>query len=259
MAYTSPRTSVVRRVRDRSSGSKVTSRRRQAYQYIVERLVAGEFHGRPVREIPLAKEIGVSRTPVREAIGQLVAEGVLSDAAGRGAICVEPSRRDIVELYELREALEVYAVGKAARQGISRKDDEALGRLVDEIAECRSLLKRSGKPALQGERLRQFLTCDYRFHVLLLQSAGNERIAKAVADARLLIRIFTLRREHHTSELLAQIETFHRDVLEATRRGDAAQAQEILGEHIRLSLEEMLAVYEDPKQADHPATWFPDP
>ena len=236
-----------------------TSRRRLAYEHILGRIVAGEFRsGGALREIPLAKEIGVSRTPVREALGQLVAEGLLREFPGRGAMFVEPTRRDIIELYELREALEVYAVGKAAQQGIGRKENEALDRLVDEIGECRSLLKKSGKPLLDGDLLQRFRVADYRFHVLLLQSAGNERLAKAAGDTRLLIRIFALRRTHHSIELLAQIETFHRGILDAVRCGEPDRARRTLSEHICLSMEERLAEYEDPRHAGHPDNAFQD-
>ena len=233
------------------------SRRRRAYEHILGRIVAGEFQaGGAFCEISLAQEIGVSRTPVREAIGQLVAEGVLRETPGRGATFVEPTRRDIVELYELREALEVYAVGKAARQGISRKQRETLEGLVAEIGQCRELLIASGQPRLTGELLQRFRVADYRFHLLVLQSAGNQRITKAAGDTRLLIRIFALRREHHSAELLTQVETFHRGILEAVCRGEPHEAQRILGEHIRLSMEEMLAEYEDPQQANHPGNPF---
>ena len=224
------------------------SRRQLAYDHILRRLLAGGFlGGSALHEIPLAKEIGISRTPVREAIGQLVAEGVLHESPGRGAAFIEPNRREIIELYELREALEVFAVRKAARHGISGKESETLGELVKEIRDCRLLLEKSRKPALRGQLLERFLAADFRFHALLLQSAGNERIAKAAANTRLLIRIFAMRREHHSASLLKQIEVFHRDILEAVRRGDVEQAGRLLGEHIRLSLEERLAEYANPQ------------
>jgi DNA-binding GntR family transcriptional regulator len=224
------------------------TRRQLAYDHILRKVTAGEVRaGSALHEIPLAKELGISRTPIREAIGQLVAEGVLHESPGRGASFVEPSRREIIELYELREALEVYAARKAAREGIRRKESEVLGGLVEEIRTCRLLLKKSGEPVLRGELLQQFLTADFRFHMLLLQSAGNERIAKVAAHTRLLIRIFTIPRQHHSASLLEQIEVYHRDVLESVKQGDSEKAGRVLGEHIRLSMEERLAEYEDPR------------
>jgi DNA-binding GntR family transcriptional regulator len=242
--------------RTKATSSTATTCRRLVYDHIVRGLVAGEFAaGSALREIPLAKKIGVSRTPVREAIGQLVAEGMLHETPG-GVMFVEPSRRDIIELYELREALEVFAVAKAARLGIGRAEAQALDGLVDEVHQCRALLSDSGAPVLSGSLLQRFLSADFRFHVLLLQSAGNERISRAAADARLLIRIFTLQRAHHTAELLEQIESYHRETLRAVQAGDAEKASKVLAEHIHLSLEERLAEYQGPQQISHHQNLF---
>lgn len=228
---------------------KTGSRRRVAYDYILQRITSGQIAaGDPLSEIPLANEIGVSRTPVREAINQLVAEGILQEIPGRGAGLAEPTKRDIIELYELREALEVYSVGQSAKRGIRDKELETLGKLVDEVRESRELLEASGKKVLTGELLKRFVNADLRFHVLLLESAGNERIAKLGGDTRLLIRIFTMRREHHTAPLLEQIHAYHRGILEAVRAGNAPEAMRLLGEHIRLSLEERLDEYESRRQ-----------
>lgn len=228
---------------------KTGSRRRVAYDYILQRITSGQIAaGDPLSEIPLANEIGVSRTPVREAINQLVAEGILQEIPGRGAGLAEPTKRDIIELYELREALEVYSVGQSAKRGIRDKELETLGKLVAEVRECRQLLESSGKKVLTGELLKRFVNADLRFHVLLLESAGNERIAKLGGDTRLLIRIFTMRREHHTAPLLEQIHSYHHGILEAVRAGNAPEAMRLLGEHIRLSLEERLDEYESRRQ-----------
>ena len=91
------------------------SAREKAYVLIQQKIARGELPpGSAVSEIPLAQELGSSRTPVREALGQLVAEGLLEQTPNRGAVVVQLGRQDIIDLYELREALEVYAVGKAA-------------------------------------------------------------------------------------------------------------------------------------------------
>src|ERR1700712_3847581 len=90
--------------------------REKAYQYIQSRIADGDLpSGSAISELLLAKELGSSRTPVREALGQLVSEGLLEQTPNRGTIVVRLSREDIVDLYELREALEVYVVAKVAR------------------------------------------------------------------------------------------------------------------------------------------------
>ena len=84
---------------------------------------------------------------VSEAVDQLVAEGLLEQTPNRGAVVVRLTRQDIIELFELREALEVFAAGKAARQPSMPVELERMERQGDEIRELRDELNRSGKPA----------------------------------------------------------------------------------------------------------------
>ena len=228
-----------------SGGRKSASYSRQVYQQLVRKIATGELPaGVPLCEVPLAKEFQVSRTPVREAIGQLVSEGVLHEIAGRGTIVVEPTREDIVELYQLREALETYAVGMLAGRGLLARDLEAIEKNVAEILAVRAELKQTGKPALEGDLLQRFVNSDMRFHMHLLHAAGNRRFVKVISNARLLIRIFTFRREHHTVELLTQVHAYHRQILDAVKKKDVATATRVMRDHIRLSLEERLAEYQ---------------
>jgi DNA-binding GntR family transcriptional regulator len=199
----------------------------------------------PLYEVPLAKELGVSRTPVREAIGQLVAEGVLDDRAGRGIVVAQPTRQDIMELYDLREALETHAVGGLAVRGLLPQDCEAIRGIVGEMRDVETELKRSRKTVLEGELLQRFVNSDLRFHMSLLQAAGNRRLMKVINNTRLLLRIFTFRREHHTVELVAQVHTYHREILEAVVKKEADNAIRGMREHIRKSLSERLAEYQE--------------
>ena len=90
--------------------------RDQAYAYIQKKILSGDLPaGGAVSELNIAKELGSSRTPIREALGQLVAEGLLEQIPNRGAVVVQFGRQDIVDLFELREALEAFAVEKVAR------------------------------------------------------------------------------------------------------------------------------------------------
>lgn len=221
------------------------SLKRKAYEHVRRKLISGELAaGAAISELALAQEMGISRTPVREAIGRLVAEGLLEHVPGRGTVVINPTRRDIVELYELREALEVYAVGKAARQRLHPEDAAALRALCDEIRAMAEQLRRSGQARLGDEQMQRFLAADMKFHMLLLRAAGNLRIMKVVADTRLLTRIFSYRREGHDAALLEKIYQYHSDVLDAVEAGDPARAMERLGEHIRASMRERLETYE---------------
>src|SRR5690242_20693729 len=111
----------MKRIKDRAAGRgrDQGSMREQARQHIQRKIASKELAGgSAVSELMIAKELGFSRTPVREAIGQLLAEGLLRQASGGGAVVAQLSRRDIVDLYQLREALEVYAAGNAARSRV---------------------------------------------------------------------------------------------------------------------------------------------
>jgi DNA-binding GntR family transcriptional regulator len=218
---------------------------RLAHQHILGRISSGDLPaGAALSELNLAARLGVSRTPVREAIGQLVAEGILQKSS-RGAVVAEPTRQDIIDLYELREALEVYAIGKVAERGLGARELEGLKLLVEQVKTAADELKRSGEELLKGDALQNFLACDLRFHMRLLQASGNARMLRLLDSTSLLLRVFTLRREHHTVKLLGEVYAFHRRILEAVAAGDREKATRLLGEHIRLSRDERLAEYEE--------------
>ncbi len=217
----------------------------KAYAFIQEQILTGRLAaGAAISEVALARQIGVSRTPVREAIGQLVAEGFLERIPGRGVVVVQPTREDLVELYELREALEVYAVDKVARQRPNPSETAHLREACDEIRRMADELRRSNRERLDEAEMQRFLATDLKFHMLLLRLAGNRRIMKVVADTRLLTRIFSYRREGHDALQLESIHRYHSQILDAVEAGDPATAAERLREHIRVSRQERLDAYD---------------
>ncbi len=236
------------------------SLRRKAYDYIQQQILTGRLSaGAAVSEIALARSVGVSRTPVREAIGQLVAEGLLEQIPGRGAVVVKPNRDDIVELYELREALEVYSVGKAARQRSHSADLTSLYALCDQIHAMAEELRASGRPRLDESQMRRFLCTDLEFHTRLMRMAGNQRIMKVVADTRLLTRIFSYRLEGHDADSLERIEQYHRGVVDAVASGDEVRAMQLLGDHIRVSMHERLDSFDRHEREREVSRMIPRP
>jgi DNA-binding GntR family transcriptional regulator len=221
------------------------SSRERAYQYIRQKIASGEITaGSSISELSLAKELGTSRTPVREAIGQMAAEGLLEQSLNRKPTVVSLTRRDIVELYEFREALEVYAVGKAARTAASRMDLEKLQRLAEVAQALKVELEQSGKPELNNEQMQRFLASDFGFHTLLMHIAANSRILKVVNEMRLLIRIFAMRRHGHSMLQLEQIYHQHCEIARAVVDQDAERAARIISEHIQISLRVILEDYD---------------
>lgn len=219
-----------------SSGSL----RGKAYRYIHAKILSGDLpNGHQVSELSLAKEIGISRTPVREAVQQLQREGLVEQLPRLGTIVRTPQRRDIVELYELREALEPYAAGLAAKRAPSA-DFPLLEKLCAEMDAIAEEVKDIGMTSLDPARLERFLTADMAFHLMLLRDSGNQRIARIVADSRALIRLFGARRQEHSLAILRETYQFHSQILEAVRDGRAEEATQAMTEHIQASKRETL-------------------
>ena len=207
--------------------------------------MSGELRaGHTISELSLARELGVSRTQIREALGQLAAEGLLEQNPNRRPVVVKLTRQDIIELYELREALEVYAAGKAARQPARQTDLDRLQSLINDIGSLKEELDRSGNPALGREQMQRFVAYDLSFHTLLIRLAANARISKVVNETRLLIRIFAMPRQGHDGSLLEQIHRQHGEVLRAVTNHEPERAMSQISEHIQTSLRERLEEYD---------------
>jgi DNA-binding GntR family transcriptional regulator len=220
--------------------------RERAYLLIQQKIARGELPpGSAVSEIPLAQELGSSRTPIREALGQLVAEGLLEQTPNRGAVVVQLGRQDIIDLYELREALEVYAVGKVAARANTPQDLQRLQGFSDQILALRDELGKSGREKLDSRQMNRFIACDLGLHTLLLRIASNARILKVVNETRLLIRIFAIHREGHDVAALTKIHGQHCEILDAVGAKDATRAMALMSNHIRESQEERLAEYDE--------------
>jgi len=226
-------------------GGRRSSARERAYLQIQRKIAAGELStGQAVSELALARELGISRTPVREALGQLAAEGILEQSPNRRAVVVKLTRKDIIELYELREALEVYAVGKAARQPLRQGDLDRLVHLTDAILSLKSELDESGKSELDREQMHRFMTYDLAFHTRLMHLAANARILKVVNETRLLIRIFAIRRGGHTGAQLEEIRRRHSEIVRAISERDPDRAMRAISEHIQISQQERLDAFD---------------
>ncbi|AFL86732.1 transcriptional regulator [Terriglobus roseus DSM 18391] len=224
----------------------------KAYQLIQQKITSGDLPaGSLLSELALSKELGSSRTPIREAAGQLLAEGLLELSPGGGLIVTQLSRQSITELYELREALEVFAVGRAAREGVRPADRQRLESLLDETQTLLKEMKASGKPELNAEQMKRFTIADLGFHAMLIRLASNARILKVVNDTRLMIRIFAIQRRGHRRDELERIHKHHRAILQAVLKGAEEEAKHLLAEHIQASARERLDDFDQWERETH--------
>ncbi len=227
-----------------------TSIRQKAYLCIQRKIATGELvAGSAISELDLAKELGSSRTPIREAISQLVAGGLLEQNQGGGVFVVELTRESIIDIYELREALEMYAVGKVARLGLLKATErEQLQKYVNAILALKNELLKSGEAALNAEQMNRFIAADFSFHALLIGMSQNARIHKVVNETRLLMRIFSLRRPSHNGAGLDRIYQQHDELLDAIERQDGPTTVKIISDHIQGSLRERLEEFDQHKR-----------
>ena len=234
----------------RKNKSSVTARadrpiRTQAYIHIHRMIVTGELASDSVvSELAIARKLGSSRTPIREAIGQLVAEGLLEQTPNRGTAVVQLKRHDIIELYELREVLECYAATKAARMKQYPSELEQWQAHADGILHLKEELEKSGKAILDAEQMQRFMACDLSFHAMLMHLAANARMLKVVNESRLLIRIFAMGRHAFDVAQLDLLYRQHTQIIRAVADQNPELATKLIAEHIRTSEQERLAAFD---------------
>jgi DNA-binding GntR family transcriptional regulator len=175
-----------------------------------------------IDEVKLAQEYGISRTPLREALKVLAAEGLVTMKVRRGAYVTEVSDRDLTEVYHLLSLLESDAAGVVA----SKATDEEMRELKALHNELEAATKNRDK----------FFAINERFHMRLLEIAGNRWRNQMVADLRKVMKLNrhnSLLKSGRIVESLAE----HRAVMEAIEKRSASAATKKMQEHFRNGLE----------------------
>jgi DNA-binding GntR family transcriptional regulator len=190
--------------------------------------------GTRLRQEALAEEFGVSRTPVREALRQLQATGLVELLPNRGAIVRGPSAREIREAYEVRAELE----GLAAELAAERISDSDLLRL----REAQALFRESVATLIEGRARRPapwrdesvWVRANDLFHQTILDAAANGRLTTTIADLhRSFPRDLTWAALSRSSRLLAENVEQHEAILEAIERRDPEEARQRMIDHVR--------------------------
>jgi DNA-binding GntR family transcriptional regulator len=199
---------------------------RALYEEVAERLREMIFTRRLapgdwIDELALASSWGISRTPLREALKVLAAEGLVTMRLRRGAYVTEMSRQDVMQVYHLLGLLESDAAAEVA----AAADDAALQQL-----------QRLHKALEKLQRQREaFFAANEAFHLALLEAAGNRWRLQIVADLR---KVMKLNRHHSLlrSGRIAESLSEHRALMQALLGGDAAAAARVMQEHFRNGL-----------------------
>lgn len=207
----------------------------RAYAHIQELILSGQVAtGTVLSEHTLARELGVSRTPVGEAIHRLASEGLVEQVPRVGTLVRGMNRGDLTDLYEMREALESYAVSKAARR-LGSRDISKLQALCAVMKGIADGLRASEAAEPSREDLQSFLAADMAFHMLIIRASCNRRIQRTIAETRTISRIFQTRRQPHDLRIMEETCASHEKILQALQSGQPDAARLAMAEHIEVS------------------------
>ncbi|HLB03798.1 MAG TPA: GntR family transcriptional regulator [Gaiellaceae bacterium] len=194
----------------------------RVYQHLREEILANRLQpGTVLGEVALAGSLGVSRGPVREALGRLASEGLVTVRPRRGAVVSALSAAEFLEAYQVREVLETLAV-RLAVPLLTGAEIERLQALVEEQARRAEL----------GD-VEAFFQANSAFHELIVSASGNRTLEEMHRQlvghmGRYRMRSLVLR------GTLKRSVGEHRAILRAIKARDAGKAAELLGEHIHV-------------------------
>jgi DNA-binding GntR family transcriptional regulator len=197
-----------------------------AYAQVRAAIVESRYPpGQRLVEQRIAEELGLSRTPVREALRMLEAEGLVVSERHRGAVVRPLSSTEVVDLYGLRIRLESYAVEVATE----RATEPERGELVAAAAAFADVRRSEDVDAIEGVRLLH--EANRRFHDGVLAAARHHRLAAMMARTVDIPLVFQAFRSFGPAEI-ERSDTFHHLIVEAMCRRDAARAGALMAEHI---------------------------
>jgi DNA-binding GntR family transcriptional regulator len=184
--------------------------------------------GDKVSDARIAEAMGVSRSPVREAIRHLAAQGLVREQPRRGAYVTSLSRTEVHEVYECRRALEAFAA-----QRLSQTTPREAARRLQEIVE------EMDKVSQQGSR-EALAAIDQSFHRALCSLTSNgwlERLYSVISDQMLVI--MNVNAATHPLDEVGEMVAIHLPIVEAISAGDEARATAAVLEHLRVAEEQL--------------------
>jgi DNA-binding GntR family transcriptional regulator len=230
------------RLADRRSASaevQHTSLGDQVYNVLWRQIVNRTLRpGDKISDLQISEELGVSRTPVREALYRLAQDKIVEVKSQRGFFVARFSSQDVREIYDIRAALEVLAIQLALPHLAAAQLDQA----QHDLDEARRQVEHDAEGA------RAFwLRVDRAFHQMLVQAAGNQRLAALLAGLQGQIGVLQV-----YGTYLLEIERMalghHQAMLDAMRRGDGVAAERTMEQHIQEIKARMVAEFDEREQ-----------
>lgn len=194
--------------------------REQVLQQVRAEIISGESPPGTMYSVPtLSAALGISTTPVREALLELARAGLIEPMKNRGFKVVEPTLTQLRNLFDMREVLELHAARLVA--DMPHKDLGPLRALADDI-----------RRAVGEDDIRLYLEADRRFHQVLVAAAGNELLTETVMALRDKMRLYGIRSRGGLGRQMESIEEHYR-IIALAEAGDADRLTDLLRKHIR--------------------------
>ena len=191
--------------------------------------------GSPLVEDELARQLGTSKTPVRDALLELERDGLVTKIPYKGTYVAELTHEDAIEIFELRSVLEGLA-SRLAAKALTSADMEAAEHLLQAADEAR----------FRGE-LNEASLLGEQFHQIILRRARNSRLHPILLNLDEQMRRLRLISNRFAGRLEKSAHQ-HRAILEALRAGDPAQVEQAMRQHLQSVLDDLLAEGRAPGQ-----------
>ena len=220
------------------------AKRNFVYNAVQSRILDGSIPlGSRVFEPALAKELGVSRTPVREALVRLVHEGIAEKIPNEGIYVKKPSRVDLLEIFEMRILMESYAVELAV--------DRALPQHLNQMEQSCLILRQmivdlrtpGERPPLLQRRHLALHKAEMGFHLAIVAAARHACLASVVSNIQVLSRVLSATPCTEETFGMAELSVTylgHRRILRHIKRKDARRAVVEMRKHLQLGLDSVL-------------------
>lgn len=195
------------------------------YQELRHRIVTKQLKpGQRLPEVNIAVQMGVSRTPVREALRRLASEGLVLIIPNSGARLASPTRREMEDTYAVREQLECISVSIAA----TRISERNLRRLDDSILEEEN--------AFGEKNLEMYLEVNENFHRIIAESTGNRVLAEFVENILARTNAYIVFYDPFYDIAENPSISQHKGIALALKAKDREKSVELMREHLKLSL-----------------------
>lgn len=202
---------------------KVKTIRGQVYQILRDDICAGKYDpGFWLQEKELAEALGVSRSPVREALRLLVADGLVIEVPNKGVFVKEFTVRDIDEIFDMRVLLETYGIQKS-RKNLTSVRRQKLFELLDALE----------KSCAAGD-MDKYVKTDEELHIRIVELGGNSLVDSTYDRVRSMnqqFRVLSLSSHQRFTDSLEE----HRKLIHALAVGDITTAEETVRIHLELA------------------------